>query len=135
MKKKQRWITILCTMILLLCMLSPVSVSAASSSAVPAKVTITRISASPSRKVTLSWKKTARATGYRIYYKQYGSRSWKYIASTTGTSYTHTSTSKYPLSGGKNTPMLFVDIISIPASWDLMIKEEELSPYRCGSAR
>lgn len=101
MKKKQRWITILCTLILLLCMLSPVSVSAASSSAVPAKVTITRISASPSRKVTLSWKKTARATGYRIYYKQYGSRSWKYIASTTGTSYTHTSTSKYPLSGGK----------------------------------
>lgn len=46
MKKKQRWITILCTLILLLCMLSPVSVSAASSSAVPAKVTITRISAS-----------------------------------------------------------------------------------------
>lgn len=101
MKKKKRWIAVLFSMILFVSILSPASISAASNSAVPAKVTIAKISASPSRKVTLSWKKTARATGYRIYYKQYGARSWKYISSTTGTSYTHISTSKCPLTGGK----------------------------------
>ena len=101
MKKKKRWIAVLFSMILFVSILSSASISAASNSAVPAKVTIAKISASPSRKVTLSWKKTTRATGYRIYYKQYGARSWKYISSTTGTSYTHISTSKCPLTGGK----------------------------------
>lgn len=49
-------------------------------------------------KLKITWSKVPGATGYYIYRKS--GNSWKYIASTKGTSYTHKSSTKYPVKTG-----------------------------------
>lgn len=76
--------------------------SASASVKKPGKPVLTSISASGSDKVTIKWKKASNATNYRIYYKESGGK-WKQIASvkSSATSYTHTSSGKYPIKAGK----------------------------------
>lgn len=68
----------------------------------PGRPTLYKISSSAYNKITISWKKASNATHYRIYYKTPGS-SWKLIQTVGAntTSYTHTSSSKYPLAQGQ----------------------------------
>lgn len=67
--------------------------------ATPAKVNLKKASALSSGSVRLSWAKASNATSYRIYYRKYGTKTWKAIATVSAgrTSYTHRSSTKYPL--------------------------------------
>lgn len=99
MKKKLIWTTLL-TMIALIVMCTT-SVFAASK-ATPSKVTLNKISAPAYNKISISWKKAANATHYRIYYRT-PSTSWKRIATVPAsqTSYTHTSSKSCPIVVGQ----------------------------------
>ncbi|HIY01519.1 MAG TPA: hypothetical protein IAA26_06715 [Candidatus Blautia faecipullorum] len=63
---------------------------------------LTSIKSAAYNKITVNWKKAANATNYRIYYKIPGS-SWKLIATVGSnvTSYTHTSSTRYPIRCGQ----------------------------------
>ncbi|HJB15180.1 MAG TPA: InlB B-repeat-containing protein [Candidatus Blautia excrementipullorum] len=63
---------------------------------------LTSIKSAAYNKITVNWKKAANATNYRIYYKTPGS-SWKLIATVGSnvTSYTHTSSTRYPIRCGQ----------------------------------
>ena len=52
---------------------------------------------------TVTWKKSKYATSYRIYYRQTGAKKWITLAtiSSKNLKYTHKSSKKYPLKGGK----------------------------------
>ena len=69
----------------------------------PGKVKLTKISSSAYNKVKISWKKTSNATRYAVYYKQSGTSKWKKLAAVKSgrTSYTHTSSKKFPIIVGK----------------------------------
>ncbi len=77
--------------------------NASSSSKIPGTPTLLKISSSAYNKITINWKKASNATHYRIYYKVPGG-SWKQIATVGAntTSYTHTSSTKYPIKTGQN---------------------------------
>lgn len=80
-----------------------VNIGGTASTKTPGKPTLTKISSSAYNKITISWKKASNATHYRIYYKKPGS-SWKLIKTVGAntTSYTHTSSSTYPITCGQN---------------------------------
>ena len=102
MKRKAKSVlTVLLTALMIMTML-PTTAFAASSKKVPAKVSITKVTASTNA-VTVKWKKAKNATSYRIYYKQSGAKKWIAVANVSGskTSYTHKTSKKYPLVGGK----------------------------------
>lgn len=65
---------------------------------VPETVKITKISSAGYNKLKLTWNKAEGATGYEISYLK-GS-SWKVVKKTKSTSYTHTSSSTYPIKTG-----------------------------------
>ena len=68
----------------------------------PGKVTLVSVKQPAANQVTVTWKKTADATHYRIYYKSGGS--WIGIANVNAqqNSFTHKSSKAYPLTAGKN---------------------------------
>ena len=74
----------------------------AASKKTPARPAITRVTATKNS-ATVTWKKSKYATSYRIYYKQAGTRKWTTLAtiSSKNLKYTHKSSRKYPLKGGK----------------------------------
>ena len=100
-RKAKSVITILLTALMIITML-PTTAFAASSKKAPSKVSITKVTASTNA-VTVKWKKASNATSYRIYYKQSGAKKWTTVANVSGskTSYTHKSSKKTPLVGGK----------------------------------
>ena len=102
MKHKVRSLLITMLTALMIMTMLPTTAFAASSKKVPAKVSITKVTASTNA-VTVKWKKASNATSYRIYYKQSGAKKWIAIANVSGskTSYTHKTSKKYPLVGGK----------------------------------
>ena len=57
--------------------------------------------ATASNKVQLTWNKAKNATSYRVFYKISGAKSWTGIVTVAGTSYTHMSSRKFPLTAGK----------------------------------
>ena len=65
----------------------------------PSAVKLNKISAPAYNKIKISWKKASNATNYYIYYRKSGTKKWKKIASVKSsvTSYTHKSSSKYPI--------------------------------------
>lgn len=69
----------------------------------PSTVKLNRISSPAYNKVTISWKKASNATKYYVYYRKTGTKKWKKIASvkSSATSYTHKSSSKYPIIVGQ----------------------------------
>ena len=102
MKRKAKSVlTVLLAALMIMTML-PTTAFAASSKKTPAKINVTKVTASTNA-VTVSWKKASNATSYRIYYKQSTSKKWIAVAnvSSSKTSYTHKNSKKYPLVGGK----------------------------------
>lgn len=69
--------------------------------AVPGTVKVKSVKATATNKVTVKWNATSNATSYRVFYKKSGAKKWTTVANVTGTSYTHTSNKKAPLSVGK----------------------------------
>ena len=99
-KAKSLLTTLLAALIIMA--LLPTTAFAASNKKVPAKVSISKVTAS-TNSVTVKWKKAKNATSYRIYYKRSGAKKWITVAnvSSSKTSYTHKNSKKYPLVGGK----------------------------------
>ena len=69
----------------------------------PSTVKLSKISAPAYNKIKVSWRKASNATKYYVYYRKSGTKKWKRIASVKNTtsSYTHKSSSKYPIIVGQ----------------------------------
>ena len=78
------------------------STTPAASKRTPARPAVTKVTATKNS-ATVTWKKSKYATSYRIYYKQAGAKKWVTLAtvSSKNLKYTHKSSKKYPLKGGK----------------------------------
>ena len=78
------------------------STTPAASKRTPARPVITKVTATKNS-ATVTWKKSKYATSYRIYYKQAGAKKWTTLAtiSSKNLKYTHKSSRKYLLKGGK----------------------------------
>ena len=98
MKKKNLLLMLLAVMALLLI---PVSVQAAA--AKPGTVKLSSIKATDYNKINIKWKKVSGATNYIVYYKKAGSGKWVKVKTvdSTKSSYTHTSSKKYPIVVGQ----------------------------------
>ena len=98
MKKKNLLLMLLAVMALLLI---PVSVQAAA--AKPGTVKLSSIKSTDYNKINIKWKKVSGATNYIVYYKKAGSGKWIKVKTldNTKSSYTHTSSSKYPIVVGQ----------------------------------
>lgn len=68
----------------------------------PGMVKLSSIKAVDYNKINIKWKKTSGTTNYIIYYKEAGSKKWIKIKTldNTKSSYTHTSSKKYPIDTG-----------------------------------
>ena len=68
----------------------------------PGTVKLSSIKATDYNKINIKWKKTSGATHYIVYYKEAGSNKWIKIKTldNTKSSYTHTSSKKYPIDTG-----------------------------------
>ena len=97
--KRKRIISCFLAVLLVLVMAMPVF---AASGKTPSAVSVTKAAAAKNS-VTVTWKKSKYATSYRIYYKQAGAKKWTTLAtiSSKKLKYTHKSSRKYPLKGGK----------------------------------
>lgn len=80
--------------------IAQISVQAA---AKPGTVKLSSIKATDYNKINIKWKKTSGATNYIVYYKKAGSGKWIKVKSLDNkkSSYTHTSSSKYPIVVGQ----------------------------------
>lgn len=98
MKKKNLLFMLLAVMALLLI---PVSVQAAA--AKPGTVKLSSVKVVDYNKINVKWKKTSGATNYIVYYKKAGSGKWIKVKTLDDkkSSYTHTSSSKYPIVVGQ----------------------------------
>ena len=69
----------------------------------PGTVKLSSIKAVDYNKINIKWKKTSGTTNYIVYYKETGSKKWIKIKTldNTKSSYTHTSSSKYPIVVGQ----------------------------------
>ena len=97
MKKKNLLLMLLAVMALLLI---PVSVQAA---AKPSTVKLSSIKATDYNKINIKWKKASGATNYIVYYKKASDKKWIKVKTLDNkkTSYTHTSSKKYPIVVGQ----------------------------------
>ena len=97
--KRKRIISCFLAVLLVLVMAMPVF---AASGKTPSAVSVTKAAAAKNS-ATVTWKKSKYATSYRIYYKQAGTRKWTTLAtiSSKNLKYTHKSSRKHPLKGGK----------------------------------
>ena len=68
----------------------------------PGTVKLSSIKAVDDNKINIKWKKTSGTTNYIVYYKEAGSKKWIKIKTldNTKSSYTHTSSKKYPIDTG-----------------------------------
>lgn len=98
MKKKNLLLMLLAVMALLLI---PVSVQAAA--AKPSTVKLSSVKVVDYNKINVKWKKASGATNYIVYYKKAGSGKWVKVKTldNTKSSYTHTSSKKYPIVVGQ----------------------------------
>ena len=71
----------------------------------PGTVKLSSIKATDYNKINIKWKKTSGATHYIVYYKKAGTSKWTKVKTLDNkkTSYTHTSSSKYPIVVVKST--------------------------------
>ena len=102
LRKIKSHLAVLLMLALAFTLLIPAPVQAASKKK-PAKVTVTSVKTSGTNKVVIKWRKAKYATNYRIYWKQAGTKKWKTLATVRSNrlSYTHKSSSKAKLVGGK----------------------------------
>lgn len=97
---KRKRISFLTMLMLAVILLMPVSIQAA---AKPGAVKLTKITAVDYNKINIKWKKSSDTTSYIVYYKEAGNSKWiklKKLGSTRS-SYTHTSSKKYPIIVGQ----------------------------------
>ena len=96
-----RFLTLIMAILLIVPMMTQ-SPAEAASKRTPARPAITKVTATKNS-ATVTWKKAKYATSYRIYYKQAGAKKWTTLAtiSSKNLKYTHKSSRKYPLKGGK----------------------------------
>ena len=97
--KRKRIISCFLAVLLVLVMAMPVF---AASGKTPSAVSVTKAAAAKNS-VTVTWKRASNATSYRVYYKQAGAKKWTTLATINSKKlkYTHKSSRKYPLKGGK----------------------------------
>ena len=78
------------------------STTPAASKRTPTRPAVTKVTATKNS-ATVTWKKSKYATSYRIYYKQAGTKKWVTLAtvSSKNLKYTHKSSRKHLLKGGK----------------------------------
>ena len=93
------------TLIMAILLIVPMMIQSpaeAASKKTPARPAITKVTATKNS-ATVTWKKSKYATSYRIYYKQAGTKKWTTLAtiSSKNLKYTHKSSRKHPLKGGK----------------------------------
>ena len=93
------------TLIMAILLIVPMMIQSpaeAASKKTPARPVITKVTATKNS-ATVTWKKSKYATSYRIYYKQAGAKKWTTLAtiSSKNLKYTHKSSRKYLLKGGK----------------------------------
>ena len=93
------------TLIMAILLIVPMMIQSpaeAASKKTPARPAITKVTATKNS-ATVTWKKSKYATSYRIYYKQTGAKKWTTLVtiSSKNLKYTHKSSRKYPLKGGK----------------------------------
>ena len=102
LRKIKSYLAVLLMLALAFTLLIPAPVQAASKKK-PAKVTVTSVKTSGTNKVVIKWRKAKYATNYRIYWKQAGTKKWRTLATVKSnrTSYTHKSSRKAKLVGGK----------------------------------
>ena len=98
--KRKKLFSELLFLLLTVMLLIPVSVQAAA--AKPGTVKLSSIKAVDYNKINIKWKKVSGATNYIVYYKEAGSKKWIKIKTldNTKSSYTHTSSKKYPIDTG-----------------------------------
>ena len=98
MKKKNLLLMLLAVMALLL-----IPVSAQAAAAKPGTVKLSSVKVVDYNKINIKWKKTSGATNYIVYYKKAGSGKWVKVKTLDSkkSSYTHTSSSKYPIVVGQ----------------------------------
>ena len=96
---KRKRFSFLTLLVLAVLLLMPVTTQAA---AKPGTVKLSSIMAVDYNKINIKWKKTSGATNYIVYYKEAGSKKWIKIKTldNTKSSYTHTSSKKYPIDTG-----------------------------------
>ena len=97
--KKRRFFPCL-LFLLAVILLMPVTTQAAAKK--PGTVKLSSIKATDYNKINIKWKKASGATNYIVYYKEAGSKKWIKIKTldNTKSSYTHTSSKKYPIDTG-----------------------------------
>lgn len=97
---KRKRISFLTMLMLAVILLMPVSIQAA---AKPGAVKLTKITAVDYNKINIKWKKSSDATSYIVYYKEAGNSKWIKLKTlgSTKSSYTHTSSRKYPIVVGQ----------------------------------
>ena len=97
---KRKRISFLTMLMLAVILLMPVSIQAA---AKPGAVKLTKITAVDYNKVNIKWKKSSDTTSYIVYYKEAGNSKWIKLKTlgSTRSSYTHTSSKKYPIIVGQ----------------------------------
>ena len=96
---KRKRFSFLTLLVLAVLPLMPVTTQAA---AKPGTVKLSSIKAVDYNKINIKWKKVSGATNYIVYYKEAGSKKWIKIKTldNTKSSYTHTSSKKYPIDTG-----------------------------------
>lgn len=97
---KRKRISFLAMLILAVILLMPASIQAATK---PGAVKLTKITAVDYNKISIKWKKASGITNYIMYYKEAGNSKWIKLKTlgNTKSSYTHTSSSKYPIVVGQ----------------------------------
>ena len=97
---KRKRFSFLTLLILAVILLMPVTTQAAAKK--PGTVKLSSIKAVDYNKINIKWKKVSGATNYIVYYKEAGSKKWIKIKTldNTKSSYTHTSSKKYPIDTG-----------------------------------
>lgn len=97
---KRKRISLLAMLILAVILLMPASIQAATK---PGAVKLTKITAVDYNKISIKWKKASGITNYIVYYKEAGNSKWIKLKTlgNTKSSYTHTSSSKYPIVVGQ----------------------------------
>lgn len=103
MKRITRSLLLMFLTALMLAVIFPAGVFAASRKVTPQPVILTKATAPAYNKIKLQWKKVSGATHYKIYYKKAGARRWKAVATVGSgkTSYTHTSSKSRPVTVGR----------------------------------
>ena len=97
---ERKRIPFLALLMLAVILLMPASIQAATK---PGTVKLSSIKATDYNKINIKWKKSSDTTSYIVYYKEAGNSKWIKLKTlgSTKSSYTHTSSRKYPIVEGQ----------------------------------